>query len=56
VRGVIVQVPPRRVARIGIDFFGLRHSIQCIIGWFAVLAGCIYIMLAFRLKKHQQPG
>ena len=26
------------------------------IGWFAVLAGCIYIMLAFRLKKHKQPG
>jgi len=26
------------------------------IGWFAVLAGCIYIMLAFRLKKHKQPA
>ena len=26
------------------------------IGWFAVLAGCIYMMLAFRLKKHKQPS
>jgi uncharacterized membrane protein HdeD (DUF308 family) len=24
-----------------------------IIGWYAILAGCIYIVLAFRLKKHK---
>jgi uncharacterized membrane protein HdeD (DUF308 family) len=26
------------------------------IGWFAVLAGCLYIALAFRLKKCKQPA
>jgi uncharacterized membrane protein HdeD (DUF308 family) len=26
------------------------------IGWFAVLAGCLYIALAFRLKKYRQPA
>jgi uncharacterized membrane protein HdeD (DUF308 family) len=26
------------------------------IGWFAVLAGCLYIALAFRLKKYKQPA
>jgi uncharacterized membrane protein HdeD (DUF308 family) len=25
------------------------------IGWFAVLTGCVYVALAFRLKKYKQP-
>src|SRR5215468_8357801 len=27
-----------------------------LIGWFAVLAGCVYIGLAFQLKKHKRPA
>jgi uncharacterized membrane protein HdeD (DUF308 family) len=27
-----------------------------IIGWYAILAGCIYIALAFRLRKHKHPA
>jgi uncharacterized membrane protein HdeD (DUF308 family) len=26
------------------------------IGWFAVLAGCLYVALAFRLKKYKRPA
>lgn len=27
-----------------------------LIGWFAILAGCVYIALAFQLKKHKRPS
>jgi hypothetical protein len=32
----------------------VRHSISDLIGWFAVVLGCLYIALAFRLKKFKQ--
>ena len=31
-------------------------AVVWIIGWFAILAGCIYVALAFRLKKHKRPA
>jgi uncharacterized membrane protein HdeD (DUF308 family) len=31
-------------------------AVVWLIGWFAVLLGCIYIALAFRLKTHKQPA
>ena len=31
-------------------------AVVWIIGWYAILAGCIYIALAFRLKKHKHPA
>jgi len=31
-------------------------AVVWLIGWFAVLAGCVYIALAFQLKKHQRPA
>jgi uncharacterized membrane protein HdeD (DUF308 family) len=27
-----------------------------LIGWFAILAGCVYIALSFQLKKHKRPA
>lgn len=27
-----------------------------LIGWFAILAGCVYIALAFQLRKHKRPA
>ena len=27
-----------------------------LIGWFAILAGCVYVALAFQLKKHKRPA
>jgi uncharacterized membrane protein HdeD (DUF308 family) len=29
-------------------------AVVWLIGWFAILAGCVYIGLAFRLKKHKR--
>jgi uncharacterized membrane protein HdeD (DUF308 family) len=29
-------------------------AVAWMIGWFAILAGCIYIALAFRLKKYKR--
>jgi uncharacterized membrane protein HdeD (DUF308 family) len=31
-------------------------AVVWIIGWYAILAGCIYIALAFRLKKLKHPA
>ncbi|MFZ0093404.1 MAG: HdeD family acid-resistance protein [Pseudolabrys sp.] len=31
-------------------------AVVWLIGWYAILAGAIYITLAFRLKKHKQPA
>jgi uncharacterized membrane protein HdeD (DUF308 family) len=31
-------------------------AVVWLIGWFAILAGCIYVGLAFRLKKYKQPA
>ena len=31
-------------------------AVVWIIGWYAILAGCLYVVLAFRLKKHRQPA
>ena len=31
-------------------------AVVWIIGWYAILAGCLYIALAFRLKKHKHPA
>jgi uncharacterized membrane protein HdeD (DUF308 family) len=27
-----------------------------LIGWYAILAGVLYVALAFRLKKHKHPA
>ena len=29
-------------------------AVVWLIGWFALLAGCVYIALAFQLKKHKR--
>ena len=29
-------------------------AVVWLIGWFAILAGCVYIALAFQLKKHKR--
>lgn len=31
-------------------------AVVWLIGWFAILAGCVYIGLAFQLKKHKRPA
>jgi len=31
-------------------------AVVWLIGWFAILAGCVYIALAFQLKKHKRPA
>jgi len=31
-------------------------AVVWLIGWFAILAGCVYIGLAFQLKKHRRPA
>jgi uncharacterized membrane protein HdeD (DUF308 family) len=31
-------------------------ALAWLIGWFAILVGCDYIALAFRLKQHKQPA
>jgi uncharacterized membrane protein HdeD (DUF308 family) len=31
-------------------------AVVWLIGWFAMLAGCVYIGLAFQLKKHKRPA
>jgi uncharacterized membrane protein HdeD (DUF308 family) len=31
-------------------------AVVWLIGWYAILAGCLYIALAFRLKKHKHPA
>ena len=31
-------------------------AVVWLIGWYAILAGAIYITLAFRLKKHKRPA
>jgi len=31
-------------------------AVVWLIGWFAIVAGCVYIGLAFQLKKHKRPA
>jgi uncharacterized membrane protein HdeD (DUF308 family) len=31
-------------------------AVVWLIGWFAVLAGCLYIALAFRLRSYKNPA
>jgi uncharacterized membrane protein HdeD (DUF308 family) len=31
-------------------------AVVWLIGWYAILAGCLYVALAFRLKKHKHPA
>jgi uncharacterized membrane protein HdeD (DUF308 family) len=31
-------------------------AVVWLIGWFAILAGCVYIGLAFQLRKHKRPA
>jgi uncharacterized membrane protein HdeD (DUF308 family) len=31
-------------------------AVVWLIGWFSILAGCIYVALALRLKKHKRPA
>jgi uncharacterized membrane protein HdeD (DUF308 family) len=31
-------------------------AVVWLIGWFAILAGCVYIALAFQLKKYKRPA
>jgi len=31
-------------------------AVVWLIGWYTILAGCIYIALAFLLKKHKHPA